>query len=231
MRESLRKSGIDIIGNVPWGTHICQFYDTKEDLIDILVPYFKAGLENNEFCIWVASRPLDVEEAKEALQRAVPDLDIYLDNGQIEIIPYTDWFTTEGFFDSQRVLNGWREKLNHASDSGYDGVRLSGNTSWLGNEDWNSFIEYKEQTDDVISNYRMIALCTYSTYRHNITEIVDVVVNHQFTLIKREGKWKRIESSKRKKAEEAAIQATKNWKHTFDAVPDLIAILDTEYRV
>ena len=65
---------------------ICQFYQTKEDLTDILVPYFKAGLENNEFCLWVTSQPLEVEDAKEALRRAVPDLDSYLDKGQIEII-------------------------------------------------------------------------------------------------------------------------------------------------
>ena len=55
MEEELRKTGIDILGDVPWGTHFCQFYQTKEDLIDILVPYFKAGLENNEFCLWVTS--------------------------------------------------------------------------------------------------------------------------------------------------------------------------------
>jgi len=35
----------------------------------------------------VASKPLDVEEAKETLRGAVPDLDVYLDKGQIEIIP------------------------------------------------------------------------------------------------------------------------------------------------
>jgi len=46
MNKNLRSSGIDIIGDVPWGTHFCQFYQTKEDLMDILVPYFKAGLEN-----------------------------------------------------------------------------------------------------------------------------------------------------------------------------------------
>jgi hypothetical protein len=51
MNEKLRKSGIDIAGDVPWGTHICQFYDSKEDLADILIPYFKLGLENNEFCL------------------------------------------------------------------------------------------------------------------------------------------------------------------------------------
>ena len=114
MNKNLRHSGIDIIGDVPWGTHFCQFYQTKEDLMDILVPYFKTGLENNEFCMWVTSQPLGVEEATEALKEAVPFLDFYLEKGQIEIISYTDWYVKDGVFDSERVLNGWVEKLNQA---------------------------------------------------------------------------------------------------------------------
>ena len=110
-------------------------------------------------------------------------------------------------------------------------MRLSGNTFWLKKKNWNNFVEYKEQTDDIIGNYQMIALCTYSLDKCNATEIIDVVVNHQFSLIKKEGKWEKVESSKRKQAEEAAIQATKNWEYTFDAVPDPIAILDNKYRV
>ena len=63
----VRHTGIHIIGDVPWGTHFCQFYQDKQDLIDTLVPYFKAGLENNEFCMWITSEPLRAEEAKAAL--------------------------------------------------------------------------------------------------------------------------------------------------------------------
>ncbi len=231
MEKSLRKSGIDIIGDVPWGTHICQFYQTKQDLIEILVTYFRAGLENNEFCLWVTSEPVEVEDAKEALKKAIPDFDHYLEKGQIEIIPYTDWFVTDGVFDPKRVSSTRFEKLNHALDNGFDGMRLSGNTTWLDKESWNSFIEFKEQTDKSMDTYRMINLCTYFLDSHNAAEIIDVVVNHQFALIKKEGKWKRIESSKRKMAEEAATQATKNWEYTFDAVPDLIAIIDDKYRI
>ena len=73
MEDELRHSGIDVIGNVPWGTHFCQFYKTKQDLIDILVPYFKAGLENNEFCMWVTAEPLMVAEAKEAMRSYVSE--------------------------------------------------------------------------------------------------------------------------------------------------------------
>jgi len=99
MEEKLRKSGIDIIGDVPWGTHFCHFYHTKEDLADILVPYFKAGLENNEFCIWVMSQPLEVEEAIEALKKAVPDADVYLEKGQIEINSYTYLHLSGSIYD------------------------------------------------------------------------------------------------------------------------------------
>ena len=202
MNQKLRSSGIDIIGDVPWGTHFCQFYQTKEDLMDILVPYFKAGLENNEFCMWITSQPLDVEGAKEALRRAVPDLDVYVEKGQIEIIPYTQWYVKDGVFDSDRVLNGWVEKLNQALANGYDGLRLTGNTFWLEKEDWNDFFDYEKEVDRVLDNYQMIALCTYCLDKCNAKEIIDVVVNHQFTLIKKDGKWGQIESSKRKKAEE-----------------------------
>ena len=58
MNGEERNSGINLIGDIPWGTHLCQFYETPEDLTDILVPYFKAGLENNEYCMWVTSAPL-----------------------------------------------------------------------------------------------------------------------------------------------------------------------------
>jgi len=78
---------IDVIGNAPWGTHLCQFYRTKENLFDILVPYFKAGLEKNEFCMWVTSEPVDEKEAREVMRGAVPGFDQYLKTGQINLDP------------------------------------------------------------------------------------------------------------------------------------------------
>ncbi|AAM04693.1 TPA: PAS domain S-box protein [Methanosarcina acetivorans] len=231
MKGQLRKSGIDVVGDVPWGTHFCQFYQTKEDLIEILVPYFRAGLENSEYSVWITSEPLETGEAKEALRKAVPDIDVYLEKGQIEIISCTHWCLKNGVFDKESLLNRWVEKIGQALKNGYEGLRTATNISWLEKKDWNDFVDYEEQGDGVVSNCPVLSLCTYSLDRCNAGEIIDVVANHQFALIKREGKWDPIESPRRKRAEETALQATKNWEFTFDAVPDLIAILDTEYRI
>jgi hypothetical protein len=100
MGDKSRKTAIDIIGDVPWGTHFCQFYQTKEDLIDILVPYFKAGLENNELCMWITSEPLNSEDAKRALKKKVKNLDDYIKKGQIETLDYSQWHTKPEYFDS-----------------------------------------------------------------------------------------------------------------------------------
>jgi PAS domain S-box-containing protein len=85
--------------------------------------------------------------------------------------------------------------------------------------------------DDIIGKYRMIALGSYFIDKYTTAEITEVVSNHQLSLIKREGKWEKIDNLGRKKAEEIATRATKDWEHTFDTVPDLIAIIDTEFRV
>jgi hypothetical protein len=135
----VRYTGIPNIGDVPWGTHFCQFYQDKQDLIDILVSYFKAGLENNEVCMWVTSEPLGVEEAKAALARVVENLEGYAAKGQIEFLDYGDWYTVGGKFESDRVLKGWIERLDSATGRGFEGLRLTGNTFWLEKSDWQNF--------------------------------------------------------------------------------------------
>lgn len=201
MGNNSRVSGTYIIKGALWGTHFCQFYQTKEDLVDSLVSYFKAGLENNEFCLWITSQPLDVEEAKEALRRAVPDIDTYLEKKQIEFIPCMHWYSENGIFNSEKVLNVLIEKLNQALIKGYDGLRLTEDISWLKKENWDDLDSYNKEIDRVIGNYHMTYLCTYSLDRLSATEVIDVISKYKFALIKRDGEWEQIENSRWKKAE------------------------------
>jgi|ERR1700730_11275977 hypothetical protein len=73
----LRKSGILVMDSLPWGAHICVFYETKEDLLDTAISYFEAGLESNEFCVWAVSDPISLEEATNSVRRVIPDGDRY----------------------------------------------------------------------------------------------------------------------------------------------------------
>ena len=143
-KEKNRETGIDIIGDVPWGTHLCQFYQTKDDLLDILVPYFTKGLQNNEFCMWITSEPLRVNEAIRALRKALKNADDYFKKGQIEILDSTEWYTKSGRFNADEVLAAWIKKETSARKKGFEGLRLTGNTFWLEKKDWEDFTKYEE---------------------------------------------------------------------------------------
>src|SRR5947207_15316685 len=110
MPAKLRQTGIEALGEMPWGTHFCHFYETKQDLLDILIPYFKAGLENNEFCLWVISNSelLTMQEATGALREALPDLDRHLAEGSIEVVGHDEWFIEGGAFDLHRVASRFK---------------------------------------------------------------------------------------------------------------------------
>src|ERR1700756_3031686 len=99
MISELRTTGIEVVGDMPWGTHFCLFYDTKSDLLETLAPYCKAGLENGEFCLWVVAEPVKETEAIHALQAVVPDFDQYWREQSIEIVAARDWYLHDGEFD------------------------------------------------------------------------------------------------------------------------------------
>lgn len=202
MTDEKRQSGIPAVGSMKWGTHFCHFYETQQDLLDVLVPFFQTGLENNEFCIWIVSDLGSEEQARSALLQAFPGADRHLSAGNIEIIPHSKWYVVDGVFDAQRVIAGWKERLGQALANGCAGMRVNGNEAWLTESDWRNFARYEEQLDEMIANERMIVLCTYPLNVSSGSEVFEVARRHQFAIAKRYGKWEVIESPQLKQSKE-----------------------------
>ncbi len=226
----IRKSGLDFLGDIAWGTHMCQFYQTKQDLIDILVPYFIDGLRDNELCIWVTSDFLNTKEAINAMEKALPDFSKYLQKGQMEIFPYTDWYLKKGKFELGRVLKAWVEKHDKALSLGYAGIRVTGNPFWIDNKkDWDDFTAYEAEINNVIDDYKMLVLCTYSLDKCKANEVIDVVTNHEFTMLKRSGRWGLIESSEHKKIESALRKSEKKFFDLYSSMTEGVALHQIVY--
>ncbi|RJQ49067.1 MAG: PAS domain S-box protein [Nitrospiraceae bacterium] len=205
-----RKSGISIIGDLPWGSHFCQFYQTKKDLLDIFVPYFEAGLENNELCVWVTSRVLGAEDVKKALKKAVPHFEKYTRNGQIEIIPFSRCHTGNG--KPGKVI---ASMIDEAVSGGFEGLRLAcsscltdekpghipyGNKDMMGSD---SKYGMCPGFSDVISRHNALAVFAYPRDRFDAIGLMEVVKNHRFALVKNAGKWEVLESSEARSVKDA----------------------------
>jgi signal transduction histidine kinase len=196
----LRSSGIDVVGDLPWGTHFFLFYETTNDLFDAVVPYLKAGLEAGDYCMWVISDPLTEGDVKIELRRSVAGFDNHLRRGSIEILRGREWYMTGKELDPGKVLRAWKEKIGSALSRGYSGLRLSGDTAWLDNKDWQKFHEYEEDVDQIIAGEPMIALCTYPLAGSKASELLDVARTHQFAIARRKNQWEIVETAELKQA-------------------------------
>lgn len=215
LKRQQRDSGIAVLGPMPWGTHFCQFYRTPDDLLDVIVPFLAAGLDGNEMCAWVTSSPLDVDSARGAMAERIPGIGEFLERGQLEIFPHTDWYLKDGHFDMARVLGDWQRMHDAAIAAGYEGIRVTGNTAWLEKEDWAAFQEYEHAINDSIEGARILVLCTYPEHECRTSEIIDVVASHDFALVRRDGSWERIETADRRLAREALEESEARYLSLF----------------
>src|ERR1043166_5728481 len=198
----LRKTGVSVIGDVSWGTPFCYFYETKQDLLDLLIPYFKTGLEGNEFCLLIISNSelLKMEEATNALQRVLPDLDRYVAKRSIEFVGHDAWFLNGGSFDFQRVANQFKEKVDEARARGFVGMRVSASPAWLQTSNPRELRKFEAEVDQLYPREAIIAACTYPIGRSKADFLLEVARNHQFAIARRNGDWDIVETPELKRA-------------------------------
>jgi len=189
MTPNLRRTGLAVLSDLPWGTHLCHFYQTQQDLLETLIPYFKVGLEAKELCVWVIHDPMTEAKARRSLQGGVPGARRYLADGSIELFSSAQWYLKGGAFSLKRVMRMWDEKLGSALARGYAGLRVNGNTAWLERKHWNRFSEYEAALNETLAEKPMLALCSYRLSACECTDVLDVARTHHFALARREGRW------------------------------------------
>jgi len=196
--QSLRKTGLPVVGEMPWGSHFCIFYETKKDLRDILVPFFKAGLEANESCLaYTGSHEfLTVKDAKDAFRKELPDFERQLKNGKIEIVTRKKWFGANGVLDLSKATDRLQRKLDRALARGFEGLRFHGSSAWLRSRlDEGGFCQYEEKLNSVLTGRPMIIACTFPLMLTGSEQILDAARTHQFAVTVRHGIWQRVETA------------------------------------
>ena len=187
--DCLRDTGIELIGRIPWGSHICMFCQTKQDMLDAACAYFAAARGESEHCIWVVSLPLTVEEATAALARRVPGFTARHRTLRFEVIAAADWYYDNGHFSWKKVVASWHKRIDDALAHGRDGVRACGNPLWRSVEAWRDIVEYERALDAAIDQRRIIMLCSYATERSRPEDVLDLARSHQAVIARRLGQW------------------------------------------
>eukprot|EP00742_Colponemidia_sp_Colp-10_P000783 GILJ01000849.1.p1 GENE.GILJ01000849.1~~GILJ01000849.1.p1 ORF type:complete len:1036 (+),score=164.47 GILJ01000849.1:81-3188(+) len=178
-----------------WGTHVCQFYYGREQLVSLLGPYFLIGLENKEYCMLIVSEGV----VEDTLRAQFPALNAYIEAGHMKILNYLNFYMKDGYFDSNRCLEMWMDEVKWAFNNGYNGLRCSGDLRWAVGDPklWNQFLNYEREIQAVIGMCQMTAVCTYPLNAFPASDIVEVMQAHQYTVMQTDDtNWEKFELSK-----------------------------------
>ena len=105
----LAARGIVLAGGTPdWGERLCRTYESAEDLIALILPWFRQGLESDERCIWQIGRGFTIAAARRALA-AVAEYSAF----QVDIVEADDPVD-------------WVREEARALGQGYAGLRIGG---------------------------------------------------------------------------------------------------------
>ena len=226
-----RPSGVPGIDDLPWGAHFCHFYEQRQDLLDILIPYFTAGLDAGEYCLWVSCDELDPDRAIREFRKHVADADLRLESGQMEIISGEGWYLNHGAFDPRQTLNAIDRKLQEALDLGYSGMRLHGDEAWLTLKTWNDFARYEATLDEFLRGKRLLVLCTYPLEGISGGELFDIAKTHQFSVARRHGDWEIMETAESVRTKSALEQINADLEALVEERSAKLARKQTLYRI
>lgn len=206
-----RKSGIPSAPSLPSGSHFCVFYRTGKDLLDVLVPYFLAGLENNESCVWVTPRILREEDAREAMDKAFRGHRRRAAAGQLEILSLERWMDRDGISPGA-VLS----RIDKASAGGFDGLRIAC-AALPGGEGGSGIVPCDL---DAVRRNNAIAAVSYPNGSYDASGMMEVVKNHRFAMVGSAGRWEVIEGSEAYTASGDPNRSAEKLKSLFQSMSE-----------
>ena len=190
-----RDSGFKLLGNVPWGAHICLLFSTKKDLISTLLLYMQAGLKKNEFCLWITPDSFTLGETSSIIRGSLPRFSGVLRDKRLEIISFTGIDIPSGTLNPAIFHRALDSRLKQAIDSGCEGLRVALDLSGLKKAGWLKTVRYMAEPLGPDGGAPMLALCAYPLDKCGVQEYMDILDNGNFHLIVANGKLSRPRSS------------------------------------
>jgi len=177
-------SHFDLLHDVVPGRHFYQFYKSQNDLLQVLVSYWKAGIEKNNFCFWVVPYFLSVENARQFLSDEIPQFRFYEAKGGFELEPHVAWYGDGDTFDGDLVAKKYIDKMKEVLSRGFQIIRIAGDTSGLKPHVWPELRAYERKGHALMKDLtNVIALCSYPLHRLSLQETKDVLDSHHGVLV------------------------------------------------
>ena len=93
-----------------------------------------------------------------------------------------EWYGEPAELNGEEIIGRWLSEEDRALADGYNGLRITGNTSFVPKEGWTRLIEYERTLSERLQERRILAFCSYSLRTCQAVDMLEVVRSHHAAL-------------------------------------------------
>ncbi|NMO22197.1 histidine kinase [Pyxidicoccus fallax] len=166
------------------GDHVCLIYETFEEQMAALVPFFQEGLTRGECCAYIVDERA-VDEVAAAMAAQGIDVESARASGALRFLTKRDAYLRSGEFDPEAMIAFLGQTQDAALAEGFTGLRVTGEMTWaLGPETGcERLIEYEALINRFFPGSRSLAICQYSRARFPADIIRDTLRTHPVAVV------------------------------------------------
>ncbi len=166
--------------------HICAFFHSKEEQYQVLMPFFKDGIEKGDRCFHILD-PQYRDEHVRRLEKEGVNIDDARSRGLLDIRTWNEAHVEGGRFDPEGWLAKVLELLDPAQRAPGTRARGFANMEWA-LEDFpgvQRLVEYETRLNYYLPKYVDTApiVCTYDLTRFNAQVVMDIMRTHPMVII------------------------------------------------
>ena len=181
----LNSPDFDLLHSILPGKHFYQFYKGSDDFLLVMIPFFQAGLEKGEACLWLVSQKISLNSARAAAQNSISQFPYYNSSGQFQILSAEDWYLTAGSFDEAKALRNAEQYLGKIHEMGFKRLRGAGDAGAIPRSDWPKVEAYEKKVAPWIKSQPVIALCAYPILECTPSQTKGILECHEDVLVGR----------------------------------------------
>ena len=181
----MKQQSVTLCGETLTGPrHICAFFDSRDEQYEILLPYFKEGLDNREEVITILESHTHNDHCCRLSNGGIPVQESSA-SGQLKVLASEDTYLEGSSFAADRMYNMLEQVLISAQDGPYGTVRTCGDMEWaLKNlPGTDELMEYEARVNLLTPKYECTLLCVYDINRFSGRAIADVLASHSHVIL------------------------------------------------
>jgi MEDS: MEthanogen/methylotroph, DcmR Sensory domain len=167
-------------------THLCAFFDSREEEYDVLTPYYNEGLAAGEQVITIVDSDRQSDHCSRMAAHGIP-VDEARANGQLRVLTAEETYTRGGRFGAQRMYDLLQGALA-AAHRNQKRVRTSGVMKWAtrGHAGTEELMDYEARVNVLVPIYDCTLLCVYDLSEISGQMVMDVLKTHPYIVFRRE---------------------------------------------